>query len=128
MKPAPKPADHDPLIIYTDDAPAWKVAGFWVGVAGLLVVILLMVGRGHGQTSPTTAQKPSVACYTAENCSTCAKFCEVIYPKPEPIDVPAIMKGRWSDSSHFEGAYTCADRSRILLTSEDGKEHCIKFH
>lgn len=23
--------------------------------------------------------------------------------------------------------YSCADKSRILLTSEDGKKHCVKF-
>jgi hypothetical protein len=24
--------------------------------------------------------------------------------------------------------WTCADKSRILLTSEDGKKHCVKFN
>lgn len=28
---------------------------------------------------------------------------------------------------HVEYHYTCADKSRILLTAEDGTRHCVKF-
>lgn len=61
----------------------------------------------------------------------------------QPIDVPAITKPRlvhkagelWScgqdlcqaGKNQYEKIWTCADKSRVLLTSEDGKKHCIKF-
>jgi hypothetical protein len=56
-------------------------------------------------------------------------------PKPEPVDVPAIKaeapncfdpKGNAGGSMPC-GATTCADKSRILLTAEDGTKHCVKF-
>jgi hypothetical protein len=60
----------------------------------------------------------------------------------EPLDVPAIVlkctfdkegnpgteccDGNWP-YCHEEGITTCADKSRILLTAEDGSKHCVKF-
>lgn len=58
----------------------------------------------------------------------------------QTVDVPAIQETRQSDSPcnlSSSGstvcmtgpykAWTCSDKSRILLTAEDGKRHCIKF-
>lgn len=53
----------------------------------------------------------------------------------EPIDVPAIQTdqpcGRMYPSGHMmvceaTHGWSCADKSRILLTSEDGKRWCHK--
>ena len=61
----------------------------------------------------------------------------------DPIDVPAIQENRhtkcvppvigWGGGGHCERyedemVTTCVDKSRILLTAEDGTKHCIKFH
>ena len=66
----------------------------------------------------------------------------VTVPAPEPIDVPAAIKGRKVNSDGreecwwvtkdgklgksvcYEMGWTCADKSRILLTAEDGKKWC----
>jgi hypothetical protein len=67
----------------------------------------------------------------------------------EPMDVPAvrhkhkevvancyIVSGTIDANTSLAGkppctedveTYTCKDQSRVLLTSEDGKKHCIKF-
>jgi len=57
-----------------------------------------------------------------------------------PMDVLAIQEERPSpypcnlSSAPFtvcitgtEKVWTCADKSRVLLTAEDGTRHCIKF-
>ena len=58
----------------------------------------------------------------------------------EPQDVPAVHedyiqfhKGQWisggisaAEDIHAD-RWTCQDKSRILLTAEDGTKHCIKF-
>jgi hypothetical protein len=72
------------------------------------------------------------------------------YPCPEPMDIPAIKhsvkhKHHWPDTiqacfgkddndchplpdtDETIVTWGCADKSRILLTSEDGKHHCIKL-
>jgi hypothetical protein len=63
--------------------------------------------------------------------------------EPEPMDVPAIedkpflmhakgdcwgegMQAVCADHDIFKPTYTCADKSRILLTAEDGKKWCHK--
>lgn len=65
---------------------------------------------------------------------------------PEPMDVPAVQDGdgRWTvlfgdcaPTAHMEmkvenhlcmtRAWTCADKSRVLLQSEDGVRHCVLF-
>jgi len=55
-------------------------------------------------------------------------------PKPEPTDVPAIHRSglSYADCAALllticEPDYTCADKRRVLLTSEDGVRHCILF-
>lgn len=54
----------------------------------------------------------------------------------EPVDVPAVQVGTrlgndcGPDVMCFEHqipVYSCTDKSRVLLSSEDGKKHCIKF-
>jgi hypothetical protein len=65
----------------------------------------------------------------------------------EPVDVPAVQQPqlpdlKWcGDHMKTDAGYsicllhiaqnppktTCSDKSRVLLTSEDGKKHCIKF-
>lgn len=63
--------------------------------------------------------------------------------KCEPMDVPAVEvidhKDDWyymktydvpEQEEMFRGdrkRWTCADKSRILLTAEDGTKHCVKF-
>lgn len=56
--------------------------------------------------------------------------------EPEPTDASAIVIGaslgyRCNDAGVcIDGmvpVYSCADKSRILLTAEDGTKHCIKF-
>lgn len=77
-------------------------------------------------------------------------FCENDAVKQELIDVPAIQEEREIEiceavtaiacpdqldcaqkclSSHTtkHKVWTCGDRSRILLTAEDGTRHCIQF-
>lgn len=76
------------------------------------------------------------------------------FTKPEAVDVPAIrLKDRVTQSDEMDNPsdhakkfceelggkmvanrcqytwdqWTCADKSRILLTDESGKKHCIKF-
>ena len=59
-----------------------------------------------------------------------------------PMDVPAIEHisriengiscfssntGKPMDCRPAERTWTCADKSRVLLTAEDGTRHCIKF-
>lgn len=61
-----------------------------------------------------------------------------------PMGVPAIRENKLThhkgDPCHTMGAmycsynadvygpvWTCADKSRVLLTAEDGTRHCIKF-
>ena len=66
---------------------------------------------------------------------------------PEPMDVPAIQVPADSELENMGGdifgcsnggrlnlghcagghTYSCADKSRVLLTDESGKKHCIKF-
>jgi len=43
--------------------------------------------------------------------------------RAEPMDIPAISH----HGAEWMPIWTCADKSRVLLTSEDGKKHCIKF-
>jgi len=63
----------------------------------------------------------------------------------KPVDVPAIQEDYWMEQlvicmercpeprtslTPFENAlkhthYTCADKTRFLMTSEDGNKHCI---
>ena len=52
----------------------------------------------------------------------------------EPMDVPAISVASeyiipcGSEAKDVPcGTFTCKDKSRILLTAEDGTHHCIKF-
>ena len=61
----------------------------------------------------------------------------------EPMDVPAVQEDYvahkksegfacgqdWCVATKdiLEKRWTCADKSRVLLTSEDGARHCIKF-
>ena len=75
---------------------------------------------------------------------TCAVGQRCITPPSEPMDIPAIndkpflmhAKGDcWGEglqaictqSDIFKPTYTCADKSRVLLTAEDQSRHCIKF-
>jgi hypothetical protein len=85
--------------------------------------------------------------YTECDCTTLKH-----HSKPEPVDVPAIKEPRMSFGSRLmTGApmlcshhgtlskypdigqcvdgweWTCADKSRILLTDESGGKHCIRF-
>lgn len=78
-------------------------------------------------------------------------MCEWVKPvAPEAVDVPAIKRGKeevirctkeylgknkdafcepvtgWIMETRHE-YWTCADKSRILLTDESGGKHCIKF-
>jgi hypothetical protein len=86
-----------------------------------------------------------IACRKPNGC-TDAEI-ELVCPQAEPQDVPAIQETRKecvipddvSVCSAMAGSqcpcgsmkdvpyWTCADKSRILLTSEDGQHHCIKF-
>lgn len=56
------------------------------------------------------------------------------------VDVPAIQgecvnrvnscdsaTGKWCRSDCANYSWTCTDKSRVLLTSENGKKHCVKF-
>jgi hypothetical protein len=70
---------------------------------------------------------------------------ELIAPKSEPIDVPAIKEKRkeYIREDPFVNAVpgarsacaefgevehdTCADKSRVLLTDEQGGKHCVSF-
>ena len=64
--------------------------------------------------------------------------CPVWKVKPEPVDVPAIKQspetlitpiicGGKCDPLHIPARWICADKSRILLTAEDGTKHCVKY-
>lgn len=81
----------------------------------------------------------------------CAKYAVRAKPeKPEPVDVPPITEeygnpgfemcdmdncvwveganpSRLDEGWHRRTRLTCADKSRFLMTSEDGKKHCIKL-
>ena len=59
---------------------------------------------------------------------------------PELMDVPAIQDDHivrcFMDAQHGEippgcskhvNHWSCADKSRVLLTAEDGTKHCVKF-
>lgn len=56
---------------------------------------------------------------------------------PEPMDVPAIQVGShlgcentssyYACLDHQVADYSCADKSRVLLTDEQGGKHCVKF-
>ncbi|MCU1305135.1 MAG: hypothetical protein JWQ87_5419 [Candidatus Sulfotelmatobacter sp.] len=53
-------------------------------------------------------------------------------PAPEPRDVPAVLKSckhqaTCTEAEALSPFWMCADKSRVLLTSEDGKKHCVKF-
>ena len=58
-----------------------------------------------------------------------------ITQKGEPMDVPAIQvttdcfRGdeKAGGAKYFCGTWTCADKSRVLLTDEKGGRHCVKF-
>lgn len=75
-----------------------------------------------------------------------AEFCEThtCGGIPEPMDVPAAPDGDPTMQCHSPCApdatvcissvvcenvqkYTCQDKHRVLLSSEDGKKHCILF-
>lgn len=54
----------------------------------------------------------------------------------EPMDVPAFQSGQYQvcrglGSEHCTGPqmpeWSCRDKSRVLLTAEDGSKHCISF-
>jgi hypothetical protein len=69
----------------------------------------------------------------------------VLFPcpsKPEPMDVPAIndrvdkicvqystlqWDGNQCDKYEDRKHWTCAEKTRVLLTDESGGKHCIKF-
>ncbi len=67
----------------------------------------------------------------------------VFYADDEPMDVPAVQEQRivhyagdgwgcgmdWciSQTDVYEPYWTCADKFRVLLTSEDGAHHCVRF-
>jgi hypothetical protein len=95
--------------------------------------------RAADETDGKSRQKERVWC-TAQNGCVNAKGEQVTPPHgicpygiecpAEPVDVPAVQgkqcltnppKTCWLERS------TCADKSRVLLTSEDGKKHCVKF-
>lgn len=49
-----------------------------------------------------------------------------------PIDVPAIeLKTYWcrdaSGNNYACGGWNCEDKSRVLLTAQDGSHHCVKL-
>ena len=72
-------------------------------------------------------------------CKDTSDYNSVIKPKKqaaEPTDVPAVQVGghlgfegcgQSACFDHWVTDYTCADKTRILLTAEDGTKHCVKF-
>lgn len=103
-------------------------------MAVLLWMSLLLQGQitvtGHGNTAK-------------DNCL--APRCGAVRPDVAPVDVSAIQVDKYTDYgpewvcpagaflSRYRGAlacrmkvWTCADKSRILLTAEDGKCWCHK--
>jgi len=108
---------------------ARPVEGYWEKVEDLRIVC------------PKTDSAEEVCTYTVGTDRTPKPL--PCGPKPEPMDVPAVktLLVQWHqdcppgpDGTHSksgaecwgkqEFAWTCTDKSRILLTSEDGKKWC----
>jgi len=54
----------------------------------------------------------------------------VMVPAPNPCNIMPPNQGGWVDAVCITGPEeheTCADKSRILMYSEDGTAHCMKF-
>lgn len=115
-----------------------------------LFCFMLWAGSVAGQTA-STANKPVCQLTTTEikqgyccarggvqqDCPTILFERDIVREsahKPEPIDVPAngyrcTLPGAKSapiPECAKHTMYTCADKSRILLTAEDGKKYCHK--
>jgi hypothetical protein len=80
-----------------------------------------------------TPEPPAQWCWLSQ---AGVEWCFGPVDHPEPVDVPAIQR-KYStgvicglnDCIELppKKIWTCADRSRILLTAEDGTKHCIKL-
>lgn len=122
-----------------------------------LMTLLLLVGCAGAQDATTVitdgnlswecGQRPVVGCVAGGSPPRIYDG-EKWIPINEPMDVPAVTiktqitagfkgqvppfgcGGKWVeyDKGIWKCEYTgCADRRRVLLTSEDGKKHCILF-
>lgn len=108
---------------------------------------------GYGVERQVPAELPY--CETRDGITSCISEDEPPHAY-EPMDVPAIQQkslqatliclrrectleeleavdcraGEWSVSERaylcYQTTWTCADKSRVLLTSEDGTKHCLK--
>ena len=94
----------------------------------IVLAVLFLVGCAGAQTT-----------LTGTNCitDTISRPTSLLAaPKPEPMDVPAeyVCKANIKPSEICPATDgldpyvpTCADKRRVLLTSEDGRKHCILF-
>lgn len=103
-----------------------------------LIAILLLAGCGWGQQVVVPPNLKAGDCLRALNSMELAKV-----DCPEPMDVPATTRKQvehhagdsWgcgmlactTDKDIYIDVPTCADKRRVLLTSEDGKKHCVLF-
>jgi len=87
-----------------------------------------------------TNQKPQIVHEACESATLCDGLVaddngnmtaqSITWIEP-PQYVPAVHRdvkctqGRWY---YADSSWTCADKSRVLLTAEDGTKHCILFN
>ena len=117
--------------------------------ARIVLAVLFLVGCAGAQITGTVPIGPclDVKAYPAgDGCNTCRNECGMITctmayclkspSQPEPMDVPAeyVCKANIKPSEICPATDgldpyvpTCADKRRVLLTSEDGRKHCILF-
>jgi len=104
---------------------------------------------GGGVGSPNDDIEVNIICLIGGNCGEALAAPYLRWPS-EPIDVPAITESHeeeygttdWCNdcdgfyctsmacdphAKHTVQTVTCKDKSRILLTAEDGTKHCISF-
>ena len=89
-----------------------------------LAAILWMLSH---QGDNATGMSPQ-AISTYDVCSLDGKLVSCPIKPPEPIDVPAVEEDyeTGNPEARFGKRWTCADKSRILLRSEDDKHWCHK--
>jgi hypothetical protein len=89
----------------------------------LALALWMMMAGGQQGKSPVSISDCYVACRLANGCTDR----EVEWVCPQAQDVPAIQELCSNPQGCQGSAWTCADKSRVLLTGEDGQHHCIKF-
>jgi hypothetical protein len=99
----------------------------------LLTSGTLVLGSNLTKTLPPTGTYELWQDADDHNRLTCSNGKTFILPScddlpPEPMDAPALQEvnGSYIDAA-IEVHWSCADKRRVLLTSEDGKKHCILF-